>query len=145
MHKRQLTQSEISQLTPSEKAKYRRLMKSFDDSIRPISQAQWKREEEVRRTAWIERDCAGRIDELEKLYRPQLAELEEQRKAIAKQYQELSDKLSELRLDIQAEVYEAAHADAQGLAMKAILSQMYEAHEAKLAEFLESAGIGAVA
>jgi hypothetical protein len=145
MQKRQLTQSEISQLTPSEKAKYRRLMKSFDDSIRPISQARWQREEEVRRTAWIERGCAGRIDELEKLYRPQLAELEEQRKAIAKQYQEMLDKLSELRLDIQAEVYEAAHADAQGLAMKAILSQMYQAHEAKLAELVASFKIEEVA
>ena len=125
-----------SNLTPAQRAKIRKIEKTHEEATRPISQALYKREEEVRRQSWAELNCADRIKALEAEYFPQMQELENQRKAIAKQYQELSDKLSELRLDIQSEPYQAVYVDAQHLAMKAVYKQIREAHEAKLTELI---------
>lgn len=125
-----------SNLTPAQRAKVRKLEKANDEATRPISQALYKHEQEVRVNAWRELECSERIKQLEAEFYPQMQQLEDQRKAIAKQYQELSDKLSELRLDIQSEPYQAVYASPEYKAMRAILKQAHEAQEVKLAQLI---------
>jgi len=137
--------SEYKALTAPQRAKVRKLEKSHEGTTNPISRASYAREQEVRAQAWKDLKVSERIEALESEYLPQMKAIEEQRKALWEQYQELSNKLADLRGDISAEPYQAVYADPQYKAIRAILKQSNEAHEAKMTELLASFKIEEVA
>lgn len=130
--------AEYKALTPSQRAKVRKLIKAHDESILPLQQAMHKHENAVRAQAWQDLQCSERIEAIESEFHPQMQALEEQRKALWEQYQELSKKVEDLRGNIRVEPYQAVYADPQYKAMRAIISQSREQHEAKLAELMQS-------
>lgn len=125
-------------LTPAQKTKVRKMRRAQDDAIQPIFWARNTREHEVRIEAWKALNCSERIAEMEAEYRPQIAELEEQRRALQDKINELSSKMADLRSDISVEPYQAVYADEQYKAMTAIIKKTKEVQKEQLEALLES-------
>lgn len=133
-----MNQDILATLTPSQKAKVRRLEKQHEQARHTIQQARYRREEEVRKQAWIDNDCEGRIKAIEAQFLPQIEEHEKQAQQLYDLASRMRKELYEMRTTISAECYTDSYNDAQANAMTAIIKQMNEAHEARIQALLES-------
>lgn len=133
-----LTPAEIKALTPSERAKYRKVIKAYEDVLNPVRSAKIKLEDELRRKAYTELNIAERIKAVETPIREEMAEIERLRSELWDKWTELSKRLSDETLEIQAETYRVAYADSRVQALSKIWNEINTTHEQDLKVFIKT-------
>lgn len=136
--KTQLTANEFKALTPSQRAKYRKMFKEYNAILEPVRSAKIRLEDEMRKQAYIDLQIDQRVKAVSTPIREQMAEIERQRNELSQKWQELANRLSDETLTIQTEAYSAGYNHPQVQALSAIWQDINEAHAKKLEEFLSS-------
>lgn len=139
--KTQLTSAELNALTPSQRAKYRKITKAYEDTLNPVRTAKIRLEDELRRQAYVDLNIGERIKAVETPIREEMAEIERLRSELWEKWTVLSARLSNETLDIQTETYQVAYNNPQVQALSAIWQSINETHAKALEEFTQAADI----
>jgi hypothetical protein len=133
--KTQLTSTELNALTPSQRAKYRKITKAYNATLDPVRTAKIKLEEELRRAAYVDLNIDERMKEVETPIRQEMEEIEKCRAELFEQWKALADRITNETQEIAVEPYRAAYNNPQVQALSAIWQTINETHAKALEEF----------
>ena len=130
--------SEYKALTAPQKAKVRKAIAQYEAERNPIMYEANRRENEVRRQAYIDLNCEARYEEVQGKYAGRIQEIREQLSKLNEEMTQLKDTMREEELNIRTEPYQVAYADPKREALHDVWQAINERHEAKMAELLAS-------